>query len=282
MNTNLIKCIGKYANNPYYCSQADLYIWSVEELCYYLKDNLFILDKSIFDSGIIEWLSEECNLAILARELKKLPSWKTSMSTYVRVIFDYTHYLSKPEIKECVDIIDAQKTANVIEKAKLKADYFLGQGKYRKAIELYEVQLKEDVKCSKEEAAAILHNVGVAYARLFEFENASDFFMKAFELTNQRIHFYEYLSAKRIQMKEREYISFISTLSETMEFENINNLVMEYEGYYSKVISEYEGSANKNALDEILAYNSKYSEEYSAKVMNKIKEFQEEFKKNEG
>ena len=47
--STVILCNGNYAETPYFIAQEELRLYSVEELCYYLYKNAFLLQDDFFD-----------------------------------------------------------------------------------------------------------------------------------------------------------------------------------------------------------------------------------------
>ena len=52
----LIEAVGRYAENPYYVAQTNTYVYCVEELCFTLSQNTFLLDRGILDLKLAKWL----------------------------------------------------------------------------------------------------------------------------------------------------------------------------------------------------------------------------------
>ena len=50
---------GKRAKNPYYISNISTNIYSIEELCYYLYHNIYLLDETIINEQLLVWMKEE-------------------------------------------------------------------------------------------------------------------------------------------------------------------------------------------------------------------------------
>ncbi len=44
-------------------------VHSMEELCYCLKENAFLLDLSIMNDKLVDWIGEECKVWELAKQL---------------------------------------------------------------------------------------------------------------------------------------------------------------------------------------------------------------------
>ena len=57
--SGLIYCSYKRAAKPYYLEIAGRNIYSIEELCYFLQDNIYLLDENIMTSEFCDWLEKE-------------------------------------------------------------------------------------------------------------------------------------------------------------------------------------------------------------------------------
>ena len=47
-------CVGEYCENAYNVEGLDIRVYSMEELCYCLKENAFLLDLSIMNDKLVE------------------------------------------------------------------------------------------------------------------------------------------------------------------------------------------------------------------------------------
>lgn len=54
-----ILCQAKKAQTPYFIENISTNIYSLEELCYYLYHNLYLVDKTIVNEGLCGWIAEE-------------------------------------------------------------------------------------------------------------------------------------------------------------------------------------------------------------------------------
>ena len=57
-----ILCQTKKAEVPYFIENISTNIYSLEELCYYLYHNLYLVDKTIINEGLCAWIQEELEL----------------------------------------------------------------------------------------------------------------------------------------------------------------------------------------------------------------------------
>ena len=51
-----ILCQVKKAEKPFYIENISTNIYSIEELCYYLYNNLYLVDSSLISSKLCTWL----------------------------------------------------------------------------------------------------------------------------------------------------------------------------------------------------------------------------------
>ena len=56
---NLILCHDRHAAHPYEISRIHCRIFTIEELCYYLCNNLYLIDYTIMNEPLCTWLEEE-------------------------------------------------------------------------------------------------------------------------------------------------------------------------------------------------------------------------------
>ena len=63
-----ILCQVKKAEKPFYIKNISTNIYSIEELCYYLYNNLYLVDRSLISNKLCTWLDEELKLPKLAAE----------------------------------------------------------------------------------------------------------------------------------------------------------------------------------------------------------------------
>lgn len=56
---SLILCYKKKAKQPYEITRIHRKIYTIEELCYYLCNNLYLIDYTIMNEQLCDWLEEE-------------------------------------------------------------------------------------------------------------------------------------------------------------------------------------------------------------------------------
>ena len=82
-------CIGDYAKNGYEPEHMGMKVYSLEELCFFIKENAYLLDDSFVEDGLGSWLAKECGLQELGEELQKAARKKVSIKSFVGIILEY-------------------------------------------------------------------------------------------------------------------------------------------------------------------------------------------------
>ena len=59
-------CLGQNAELPYYFEKAKVHIWNIEELCYFIRENAWIMESELLTKELIDWVAQQCGLPKLA------------------------------------------------------------------------------------------------------------------------------------------------------------------------------------------------------------------------
>ena len=65
---SLILCHKKRAKRPFEISRVHMRIYTIEELCYYICNNLYLIDYTIVNERLCRWVGDELELPKLAEE----------------------------------------------------------------------------------------------------------------------------------------------------------------------------------------------------------------------
>lgn len=218
-------CVGNYATTPYIITSLGLTVYCAEELCFGLKENAFLLDTTLMNDVLVDWLADECGLKELARELYPLVHKKGSLSLFVTMILEYVGFYEQRVIRDVEEVLKKGVRLSNIEKRKSQIDYLVQKKKYVAALRGYDVLMKQWSLWEAEGRemphmgikADIMHNKGVALSKLMLYEQAAECFLKANEIQEDEKYFMAYLAAKRLELSEEEYISCVAELSGSYE-----------------------------------------------------------------
>ena len=276
----LTLCMGNLASRPYYIAGLGVNIYSIEELCFCLAQNAYILDQDLMDGKLCEFIDRQLKLKDLAAHLKELIDANKSIGEFVTTILTETGYLSEEEIRDVKQVLLDNAMMGFARKHKARGDNLLKNRKYTLAIEEYQFILQNIDKAEETELyAAILHNIGTAYAYMFLFEKAAYYYREAADLCDQEESRMSYLMATRMTMNKEQYeklllrhgydAEFLAKVDKRMEQGRFGASHSPYRASMDR-IKDYKESGKINdyykAIDETL---SEWKQEYR-RSMNSV------------
>lgn len=238
----VLLCAGRVACRPFFMEKVYVNLYSAEELCYCLIQNVYLIDKDFLKSSLPDWLAQECGMEELADRLRELLKKGCSLGEYAGEILDYVGYASAKERQRTREMLERGADFNTYEKRKARADYLAENEKYVPALKNYDCLLEE---LPEEEAALrarVLHNRGVVYAGLFMFKEAADSFKSAYDCGRTTRDYVNYLAANRMWMNETEYVAFAAELGDKYE------LALQVEKLMEDAVKEFEGTQESRML----------------------------------
>lgn len=230
-------CVGNYAKTPYCVPGLGMNAFCMEELCYLLKENAFLLDISLLNDALLEWIDKECGRHELARALYPLVHRKGSLSAFVVTILNDVGFYDARTVAEVEQVLKQGAGLSRIEKRKSQVDYLVKKKKYMAAVREYDELLalwKEQEKQDEplpaaDTLAAIWHNKGVAYTGLMLYAKAADCFLEAWKLDEADASYEAYLAAKRMELSESKYVAFAA--EQTKMYSHALELEKKIEGF---------------------------------------------------
>jgi tetratricopeptide (TPR) repeat protein len=195
----LILCRGEEAAKPYYMSSLGLFVYSLEELCYAIYNNIYLLGNDFVDDDLIDFIKNDTGDVWLANELKALKARDAGLRELVITILLDVDYYTKNEVDDLRSLIDNLAALGVEERLKRRADNFLANHKYESAIKHYAAILNENNHTMKDDFYGnVLHNIAVCYSKLFLFEQAAECFKSAYGLNQSEETLKEYYMAAQL------------------------------------------------------------------------------------
>lgn len=209
-------CVGNYAITPYCIPGLEINVYCMEELCYCMKENAFLLDFSIMNDALLDWIDRECGLRELEKILYPMVHKKGSLSTFAVTLLNYVGLYDSQTVSEVEQVLKQGAGLSSIEKKKSQIDYLVKKKKYLAAIRGYDRLIEKWQEQDKEGEplpavgclAAIWHNKGVALTGLMIYAKAAECFLKAYETDGREEFYRDYLAAKRMELSENDYVSF--------------------------------------------------------------------------
>lgn len=260
-------CVGERATTPYRFSDLGINVYCIEELCVCIKENAYLLDDSLANDKLVEWIDHACGLHDLARVLNSMIYKKDALVRVCTMILDYTGLYEERTVLDIEAVLKQGAGMSNIERRKSQIDYLVSKKKLAPAIKSYdrllalwkEQEQKGELMPPTECLAAIWHNKGVALAGLMTYDKAAECFQKAYEIDERQDYYRDYLAAKRMELTEEQYVSFVADNMEgydtTLELEHEMDQILneweqrpEYLRLYNR--REMRGETDPNAYVE--------------------------------
>ncbi len=201
-------CSGKPAEHPFFIASVGIRIYSIEELCWFLHHNLYLIDSGVTSPELVAWVRDELGLKALARKLTDaLDRPDSDASYFILPIFQEIGYLSPVQTKAVREELTKAQVRPEEERTRTKADYLVKGGRFAAAITLYRHILdnRGDGKLGTSFYSGVWNNLGCAYARLFRFREAADAFLEGWRLVQSRELMRKYVSTLPLFLSDEEY-----------------------------------------------------------------------------
>jgi tetratricopeptide (TPR) repeat protein len=177
----IILCRGKKADTPLTVLQTGVKLYTAEELCYYIYNNIYLIGQDFIDDNLISFL-DETGEKELAERVRKLKETGGSLAQIFVIILKTIDYYSVAEIEQLKEILNTLGKQSVCERLKARGDGYLNAGYYFAAVRCYESIIKDykgkDLLAA--DYAKVYHNMGTAYARMFMYDKAVIYYDEAY------------------------------------------------------------------------------------------------------
>ena len=257
--SSLILCHKKKAKNAYEIARIHRKIYTIEELCYYLCNHLYLVDYTIMNETLCDWLKEELMLDDLASNLRLLLDDNGTIEQFVMKILSDSDIYTAGELKQIQDVLNSLKNQKPIEKQKYKADNLLKSGSIKSAIVAYQdiLQGERDESVDGKFYGKVYGCLGAAYGRLFLYEETAKMYEAAYQICEDKDMLKAYLYACRKYMSAEQYADLIQKsalyqemdqvlVAEVMELQrNVKNL------HYEDTLSNWKKQYRRISTGEL-------------------------------
>lgn len=205
--SNLILCSDKIASTPYNFDLTDDNVYSIEELCYYIYNNIYSITTSGFTMELAEWIKSELSMEELSDKLVKLIEDGNSLKDIAVTIMCACDYYNETQINQMIEVIDEVEGMPLIVRRKIKADNYLKYKFYSNAAKEYESILasEESQELTPEQFGAIFHNIGIVRLNTSSFALAGECFKEAYLRNNNIESLKSYLFTLKMEGRDKEY-----------------------------------------------------------------------------
>lgn len=180
--SGLLLC-GKTSDRPLHISEAKINLYSMEELCYYLYNNIYVIGPEFFDNSLLEFIENGLGLENVAKKLKDQMYRNESYIGMIRTILEGSYYYSSDEKESIMELLKELENKSVHERMKARGDLLAEKGRYEAALRIYKMLLEKKYKnVDSSFIGCIWNNMGVIYAKLFLYEDAFNCFKLACDM----------------------------------------------------------------------------------------------------
>lgn len=220
----LILCSGKYADTPFFLEEECIHLYSIEELCYYMVKNAWLLEPEFVSEALLKWIAEELKLPQLAADLGAAFGKKKDLPGFMEVLIRQTDYYEEDKLEWIQRILQNHSSMTTQEKKKCRADSYLKNKRFLMAADEYEMLLRETDETQSKLRAKLYHNLGVCASSQFLYKRAAELFKQAYDTYANTESYVQYLSALKLSLSEKEYLSFLAgnpqSYEDSLEVEN--------------------------------------------------------------
>ena len=199
-------CREKTAKRPFRTETPEMDIYNIEELCYFLYENIYYVDETTINQELLTWISQEIMMPRLAESIAQEQKQGKSTLWCTWFLLKEVGIYTEGELELIKSHCMALENNDALESRKLRADRLLNHGKYRRSIKEYVslIGLIHEGEYDQQVMGDIFHNLGVANAKLFLFQEATGYFERAYELNKRQESFLAAKEAKKMIEPQEE------------------------------------------------------------------------------
>lgn len=274
----IILCETRQAVVPYVFVNTKVEVYSYEELCFYIYNNVALLQKEQFQGKFVQWVISELQMQDLADRLMEQLASEADLVDILVSILSAGSYYDPADIRQFVDKQELLGLLPDVEKKKLKADSFLMYKRLLKAISLYDEVLNQaDQTEDQRFIGDVYHNKGVALAKNMELTKAKTCFLEAYERNHKKPSLEAYLmlrlmeaskedvepEAKKFGMEEADFMRLSMLVEDAIDDSDNTVIYTRYQkALYNKEHGDYE--AFNQRIDMLL---NQWKEEFREQVI---------------
>lgn len=266
----------KHSETPFRIADADINIYSIEELAYYLYHNAYFVDESFFNEALIEYIDSQLCLKKIAKKLQYLSGAKTEFTEKVMTVVAGSRYYAENELKDFEKELKSISSKSMLERMYARARMLYENGRLLSAKAVYENILKS--KNTKEQDsgfyAQVYVGIGEVLCRMFYFHEAIDEFYLAYERDSSKDILKHIINAKlmweRIDGKAADF---------SKENEIDSELVEGCRQEFNDMETQIKSSADYDRIAGIFEYDGRHNlDDYYENMQETLDEWKEEYR----
>ncbi|MGN0204676.1 MAG: DUF5716 family protein [Coprococcus sp.] len=183
---------------PLDMKMSGIRIFSLEELCWYLAQNVYAITLDLFDEKMFFWMDRITGDHSLALALANYKAAGKPLKEIVRLMLTSVDYLSNSEIAFVYNKLTEMEHQNPVEQARQAADNYNRYGYYMAALKsyhhvIYQMTHEYGNELTRQFKAETWHNMGIAFLKLHHPGRAAECMEKAFGLVKDQGYLEAYI-----------------------------------------------------------------------------------------
>ena len=233
------ECIGKRSEKPYIIRDTQTVIYSIEELLYYIRENIFMLDPEDYGRPLSKFIKKELGLKEIGEKYALMLDEERSFADRICMLYSFTGFAGEAETETIRKALTMSEHMSNNDIHRVKGDFYFKSGRTAEAVIEYETALNLiDENQDPYDAAKLLAGIGSAAARNFKFDRAREYLEHAHSLMPEDPGILDKLiAASRLEMNDEKFFSY---MDERHIPENI----------YSKILDKIRDAENKALRSE--------------------------------
>ena len=178
---------GKEAELPFEIEELDLRIYTMEELCYYIYNNLMLIGDDFVNEQLIGFIRNGLEMPEIADKIERFHTNASDLDTTLTMLLSEVGYYSEAEMAVFQEALLKRRRTNGPERVRLKADGLAMRKRYYAAIRYYRTLLNEpkDSRVGPEFYLSVRESLADCYGQLCRFEKAFQTLAPIYEQTRQ-------------------------------------------------------------------------------------------------
>jgi tetratricopeptide (TPR) repeat protein len=193
-------------------TRLHLRIYSLEELCYFICNNLYLIDDIFINRGLCDWIEDELELTSISDALREQMDEDAAATDLAVIILERSKIYALSEVNKMRNILEQLKNQKPLERQKFKADNLLNLGQSESAILIYQEMIDGDwdVSVPKEFYARIYASLGAAFGGQFLYAQAAKMYQEAYSLFKNDEFLKAYLYCCYRTLPRERYVKMLS------------------------------------------------------------------------
>lgn len=181
----IIRCTGRLAENPYKVPGTARRLYSIEEICYYVYNNIYSIDIGFFSPDLLAFIENDLDLPETAKAMRDLLANGHGVRDMVAALMLSCDLYGRKETEELLKLMVRLSGYSGWERRAHIGYKYLRDGSYVQALKHFRGILKEE-NLSENDYGQVLLATGIALVHTAGYREAADCFYKSYRACHEK------------------------------------------------------------------------------------------------